>query len=101
MAPYRLHEADFEIPDAWQDQSINIFKFSISGPAREASFAISRDPSRDDASFADYVAHQLENVEKQLPSFKLHKRWDINIHGHATVPLDCQRQHEGRDLMLC
>lgn len=100
MTLYRLHEADLEIPDAWQDQSINIFKLPASGPAREASFVISRDASQGDAPFADYVARQLENAEKQLPGFKLHKRWDINIHGHAAVLLDYQWQREGRDLML-
>lgn len=42
----------------------------------------------------------MENAEKQLPGFKLHKRWDINIHGHAAVLLDYQWQREGRDLML-
>ncbi len=100
MTLYRLHEADLEIPDAWQDQSINIFKLPASGPAREASFVISRDASQGDAPFADYVARQLENADKQLPGFKLHKRWDINIHGHAAVLLDYQWQREGRDLML-
>ncbi len=95
MTLYRLHEADLEIPDAWQDQSINIFKLPASGPAREASFVISRDASQGDAPFADYVARQLENAEKQLPGFKLHKRWDINIHGHAAVLLDYQWQREG------
>ncbi|HCI3995686.1 TPA: DcrB-related protein [Pseudomonas aeruginosa] len=100
MTLYRLHEADLEIPDAWQDQSINIFKLPASGPAREASFVISRDASQGDAPFADYVARQLESAEKQLPGFKLHKRWDINIHGHAAVLLDYQWQREGRDLML-
>ncbi|RCI70252.1 DUF1795 domain-containing protein, partial [Pseudomonas aeruginosa] len=52
MTLYRLHEADLEIPDAWQDQSINIFKLPASGPAREASFVISRDASQGDAPFA-------------------------------------------------
>lgn len=46
MPLYRLQEADLDIPDRWQDQSINIFKLPAVGTAREASFVISRDPGR-------------------------------------------------------
>jgi hypothetical protein len=97
---YRLQEADFEIPDTWQDQSINIFKLPAVGGAKEASFVISRDPSQGDTAFADYVARQLENAERQLPGFKLINRWDIVLHGHATALLDYTWQREGRELML-
>jgi hypothetical protein len=72
--PIRFQDADFEIPDTWQDQSINIFKLPAVGGVKEASFVISRDPSQGDAVFADYVARQLENAEGQLPGFKLINR---------------------------
>ncbi|MBC3363615.1 DcrB-related protein [Pseudomonas sp. SWRI154] len=100
MTLYRLHEADFDIPDTWQDQSINIFKLPAVGGAKEASFVISRDPSRGDTPFNDYVDQQLASAEQQLPGFKLIKRWDFFLHEHAAVLLDYTWQREGRELML-
>ncbi|BCG24806.1 DcrB-related protein [Pseudomonas tohonis] len=100
MTLYRLHEADLDIPDSWQDQSINIFKLPATGPAKEASFVISRDPSKGDAPFADYIAQQLSNARQQLPGFALIKQWDINIQGSPAVLLDYTWQREGRQLML-
>lgn len=100
MSSYRIQEADLDIPDAWQDQSINIFKLPAVGGAQEASFVISRDPSQGDASFADYVARQLSGAEQQLPGFTLIKRWEFDMHGHASVLLDYSWKREGRELML-
>lgn len=100
MNTYRLQEADVEIPDTWQDQSVNIFKLPAVGQAREASFVISRDPGQGDMPFLDYVAAQLQSAERQLPNFKLIKHWDFTLHGHAASLLDYTWEREGRDLML-
>lgn len=100
MTLYRLHEADLDIPDSWQDQSINIFKLPAVGGAKEASFVISRDSSRGDTPFNDYVEQQLASAEQQLPGFKMIKRWDFILHEHAAVLLDYTWQREGRELML-
>lgn len=100
MSPYRLQEADMEIPDAWQDQSINIFKLPAVGQAKEASFVISRDPGQGDSPFLDYIAAQLQSAEQQLPNFKLSKHWDFTLHGHAASLLDYTWERDGRELML-
>ncbi|SDB67953.1 hypothetical protein SAMN03159382_06071 [Pseudomonas sp. NFACC23-1] len=100
MTSYRIQEADLEIPDTWQDQSINIFKLPAVGPAKEASFVISRDTTQGDAPFAEYVDRQLKSAEQQLPGFKLVQRWDTVLHGHTATLLDYTWQREGRDLML-
>ncbi|MCP1616218.1 hypothetical protein FBY21_0827 [Pseudomonas sp. SLBN-26] len=100
MTLYRLNEADLDVPDAWQDQSINIFKLPATGSAKEASFVISRDPSQGDMPFADYIAQQLANARQQLPGFTLVKQWDINLNGAPAVLLDYTWQRDGRVLML-
>ncbi|SDS43877.1 hypothetical protein SAMN05216598_1596 [Pseudomonas asplenii] len=100
MTAYRLQEADLDIPETWQDQSLNIFKLPAVGGAREASFVISRDPSRGDTPFVDYVEAQLKSAEQQLPGFSLIKRWDFVLSEHAAVLLDYSWQREGRELML-
>lgn len=100
MPLYRLQEADLDIPAAWQDQSINIFKLPAVGSAKEASFVISRDRSQGDALFADYIAAQLASAEQQLPGFKLIKQWDFVLQARAATLLDYSWQREGRELML-
>lgn len=100
MTPYRVNEADLQLPPSWQDQSINIFKLPAHGPAKEASFVISRDASQGDTPFADYIAAQIDGAQKQLPGFKLILRGDFVLHGHAASRLDYSWQREGRELML-
>jgi len=100
VTPYRIQEADLEVPDTWQDQSINIFKLPAVGGAKEASFVISRDATQGDSVFVDYVDRQLKSAEQQLPGFKLVQRWDMVLHGHAATLLDYTWQREGRELML-
>lgn len=100
MTLYRLQEADLDIPDSWQDQSINIFKLPAAGGAKEASFVVSRDPSRGETPFNDYVDQQLASAKEQLPGFNLIKRWDFLLHDRAAVLLDYSWQREGRELML-
>lgn len=100
MTLYRIQEADLEIPEAWQDQSIHIFRLPAVGSAKEASFVISRDAGQGDGSFAEYVANQLKSAEQQLPGFKLIQTWDFVLHGHAATLLDYSWQREGRELML-
>lgn len=100
MIPYRLNEADIDIPAGWQDQSINIFKLPGAAGAGDASFVVSRDPSQDDLPFADYIERQLKQAEQQLPGFKLLLRGDFVLHGHAASRLDYSWQREGRDLLL-
>jgi hypothetical protein len=100
MSTYRLQEADLEIPDTWQDQSVNIFKLPAVGQAKEASFVISRDPGQGDTPFLGYIAAQLQSAEQQLPDFKLIKHWDFTLHGHAASLLDYTWERDGRQLML-
>ncbi|MFK3974355.1 DcrB-related protein [Pseudomonas sp. NPDC087358] len=100
MTPYRIQEADFQVPATWQDQSINIFKLPAVGDAKEASFIISRDSSQGDVSFAEYVAEQLRSAERQLPGFELIQTWHFVLNGCAASLLDYSWQREGRELML-
>lgn len=100
MTLYRMQEAELEIPEAWQDQSINVFKLPAMNGGREASFVISRDAGQGDSSFPDYIAEQLKSAEQQLPRFKLHQSWDFVLHGHTATLLDYSWEREGRELML-
>lgn len=100
MTLYRIQEAELEIPENWQDQSINIFKLPATEVAKEATFIISRDFSQGEESFPDYVGSQLKNAERQLPGFKLMQTWDFTSAGHAATLLDYSWKREERELML-
>jgi hypothetical protein len=100
MMPYRIHEADFEVPENWLDQTINIFKLPAVASAKEASFVISRDSIGNSGTFADYVASQLVSTEQQLPGFKLLQTWDFELNGYPAALADYNWDREGHELML-
>lgn len=100
MMPYRIQEADLDIPEDWNDQTLNLFKLPAVGEAKEASFVISRDALGGHDSFPDYVASQLTSAEQQLPGFKLLQTWDFELHGFSAVLADYVWQREGHELML-
>ena len=101
MIPYRIQEADLEIPDSWSDQTINIFKIPANENHGEASLVISRDTSRGKTSFHDYVTGQIETAKKQLPGFKLFHREDFDLRGNAASSVRYSWSRDGLDLMLC
>lgn len=100
MMPYRIQEANLEIPEDWHDQTINIFKLPAVGNASEASFVISRDSIGIYGSFPDYVASQLTSAERQLPGFKLLQTWDFELNGCPATLADYSWEREGHELML-
>lgn len=101
MTSYRIQEAEISIPETWMDQSINIFKIPASQNAGEASFVISRDATKGDDSFPDYVAKQIAMAEKKLPGFKLLQREDFDLRGHAASSILYQWNNNGLALILC
>ncbi|MFK3798502.1 DcrB-related protein [Pseudomonas sp. NPDC088444] len=100
MMPYRIQEADLDIPQGWYDQTLNIFKLPAEGDAQEASFVISRDAIGTHGTFVDYVTNQLASAEQQLPGFKLLQSWDFELHGFPAALADYLWEREGHELML-
>ncbi|MDH0749410.1 DcrB-related protein [Pseudomonas sp. GD03842] len=100
MMPYRIHEADLEVPENWLDQTINIFRLPAVASAKEASFVISRDSIDNAGAFADYVAGQLASAEQQLPGFSLLQKWDFELNGCPAALVDYTWEREGHSLML-
>lgn len=101
MIQYRIQEADLEIPENWNDQSINIFKIPADDNHGEASFVITRDRSRKDEPFHDYVTGQIETARNQLPGFMFYHREDFELRGHAASSIRYSWKRDGLDLMLC
>jgi len=100
MTPYRIQEADLEVPADWRDQTINIFTLPAVESASAASFVISRDSIGTYNNFPDYVANQLTSAEQQLPGFKLLQTWDFELNGFPAALADYSWEREGHELML-
>jgi hypothetical protein len=100
MKPYRIQEADLQIPSDWRDQTLNLFKLPAGAGGQEASFVISRDVIGTHDSFTDYVASQLASAEQQLPHYKLLQTWDFELNGYAASLVDYVWEREGIELMM-
>ena len=70
MGVYQANEASFEVPNEWQDQSVNLFTSSKMVPS-EFSLVITRDDPQDGEDLTSYVERQLNQLSKQLLQFNL------------------------------
>jgi len=73
MRPYRLNEADLQIPDGWQDNTIHSFVLPGDGGGA-ASLVITRDMEAGDVDLSAYADQQLVRSAQQLPSYTLLSR---------------------------
>ena len=76
MANYRIHEAEFNLPEGLVDKTLNIFSPTGSGPS-EFSVVISRDEIADEITLLRYTERQLIEMEKKFSHFKLLRREDV------------------------
>jgi len=88
MTPYRIQEADLEIPSSWVDQSLTVFKIPGTSGTPEASFVISRDATKSMQPFEDYIDSQIRQCEAKLPGFVLKKNEKFLVQNHACAWLD-------------
>jgi len=86
--PYRIHEADLNIPEAWEDRSLTIFRLPGATGAKDASFVITRDPTRGKLDFPAYIATQIEECKAKLPGFVLHKNESFKFQDHSGAWLE-------------
>lgn len=89
LNPYRINELEFELADAWQDNTINMFAL----PAREgsqASIVITRDLSPQKPDPEGYSDILLVEAAKRLPNYRLLGRKPLEIIGQRSVELSYQ-----------
>src|SRR5579871_5047587 len=84
MNIYRIQEADFVLPEGWQDQTINIFSSAGEAPGG-CSFVITRSPTPDDMGLVAYMDQQIAQLADRLPKFRLINRSNLTI---DTVPAE-------------
>jgi|GEM_PF-333165 len=89
MIPYQINEAQLQIGEDWEDQSLQVFKLPSAPAGKPASFVVSRDLSRKDhESFSAYVLKQKEQLNAKLPSLKLLKEENIHYQDHEGAWLE-------------
>lgn len=87
MKPYRTDEADFRVPDDWQDNSITALVLpSQSGSS--ANLVISRDPKPQRSDLPGYADLHLVEAAKKFPGYRLLNRHAILVSGQHTVETD-------------
>lgn len=100
MGEYRIQEADFAVPDGWHDQSLNVFKIPSAEGRRDASFVITRDPSRGAGPFDAYVSKQEAQCRASLPGFKLRHSEHFTFSDRPAAWMEFTWTSQGSELLL-
>jgi len=78
MKTYFTNEINFEVPDEWIQNSINIFP-NLKVFGKDFSLVINRDQLDDKQNLDAYVEEQISKQLGLLPDFKLFKKNNIEV----------------------
>ncbi|MBC9246832.1 DUF1795 domain-containing protein [Paracoccus sp. 11-3] len=85
---YRINEGSIDLPNDWQDRSINVIGSNISGPG--ITMTITRDDIPWGMAFAEYVDDQARQAAQALKDFKVVERRELTVNGHEAVEVECR-----------
>jgi hypothetical protein len=88
MKPYRLNEADIEVPEGWRDNTINAFSLEPRGGGSAANFVVTRDAMTESADVQGYSDLQLVEAAKKLRGYKLLGRRAVAIDDQPAIEVD-------------
>lgn len=95
MSGYHVHEGLLELPEGWDDKSINIFSRELA-PNQIASIVITRDTITDPLSV--FVDKTMKTLTKQLPRFMMFKREVSSFGAIEGEDVSFQWRREGMDI---
>jgi hypothetical protein len=84
MAIYRMNDAALELPEDWEDKSVNVFATSLSDPF-PISLVINRDRMKPGQSLADFAEQRLDEMESMLKQFTMVERRQLEIAGTTAL----------------
>jgi len=99
MSEYRIHEGNFELPDGWVDQTINVFPNSPSSPA-DFSVVITRDNAYANETLQDYFERQIKQLPDSLPGFKELRRGELTVGEKKAVDIEYTWVGKGKKMHL-
>lgn len=85
---YRINEGSIDLPNDWQDRSINVIGSNISGPG--ITMTITRDDIPWGMAFIEYVDDQARQAAQALKDFKVVERRKLTVNGHDAVEVECR-----------
>jgi hypothetical protein len=95
MSGYHVHEGLLELPEGWEDRSINIFSRELA-PNQIASIVITRDTTSEPLSA--FVDKTMKSLAKQLPRFMMFKRVPSTFGAIEGEDVSFQWRREGMDI---
>lgn len=84
MATYRMNDAMLDVPDDWDDKSVNVFSTPGSSPS-PISLVINRDRMKPGQEFADFAEQRLDEMESMLKQFTVIEKRQIDIAGTTAL----------------
>lgn len=85
---YRMNEGTIDLPDSWQDRTINVISSSLTGPG--ATLTITRDDMPWGMGFVEYVEDQSKQAAQALKNFEVLGRRDMVVDSCAAVEIECR-----------
>lgn len=100
MPNYRTNDARFDVPDTWLDQTIVAFRLPPAPGGTDASFVVTRDPSKGDKPFGSYAEEQAAACRKALPGFQLIRSDALAVNDRAAWWLEFSWKKDAQPLQL-
>ncbi|MDB6182696.1 DUF1795 domain-containing protein [Paracoccus fistulariae] len=85
---YRINEGLIDIPDDWQDRSVNVIGSTITGAG--VTMTITRDEIPMGMPFAEYVQGQARQARDALDGFVSAGPRDLLIDGRSAIEIECR-----------
>ena len=84
MTTYRLTDATLEVPDDWEDKSVNVFATLSSNPL-PISLVLNRDAMKTGQDLADFAEQRLDEMESMLKQFTMIEKRQIEVAGTTAL----------------
>ena len=95
MKTYRIHEGELDIPEAWKDQGMQVFRLPGGENGKDASIIITRDHDTTIAGPVEYSESQQEAVAKQFPGYRPVKQGELSIGGRSSACIEFKWRANG------
>ena len=85
---YRFNEGVIDLPNDWQDRSINVIGSNVTGPG--ITMTITRDDIPWGMGFGEYVDDQARQAAQALKNFNIVERRELSVNGRAAIEVECR-----------
>ncbi|MBI4706020.1 MAG: DUF1795 domain-containing protein [Deltaproteobacteria bacterium] len=93
MPVFHVDEGSYEVPESWEDSTINIHSVDRAGPGG-FSFVVSRESLREGEELLDLADRQLAEVERSLDGFELIEKRQLAIDGKVALEAEFRWRNE-------